>query len=418
MTRVKSRLGKQSGVVIVLCDRHDGRVKSAVVQERQNQYLYYYPPMGTIAFASSSPSSLRTTTTTPRLIGHFESKLSRSSLFFFNSSKRSISFPSLFKNPNSKAKRASSSSSSSSPSSMASSLQVNASSTIGATNENLEVSSSGLVGANDLLIVGPGVLGRLVAEKWRAGCQIFGQTMTMDHHEELIKIGINPSLKGVKATQKFPYVIFCAPPSRTSDYPEDVRAASSNWSGEGSFLFTSSSAPYDCNDNGSCDEDSPVVPIGRSPRTDVLLKAEKVVLESGGCVVRLAGLYKADRGAHIYWLEKGTVEVRPDHILNLIHYEDAASLSVAILKKKLRGQIFLGCDNHPLSRQEVMDLVSQSGKFSKKFEGFTGTADPLGKKLNNSKTREELGWEPKYPSFSQFLDAVVELIKGTGSELQ
>ncbi|KAF5941711.1 hypothetical protein HYC85_019353 [Camellia sinensis] len=63
-----------------------------------------------------------------------------------------------------------------------------------------------------------------------------------------------------------------------------TREAVSSWSGEGSFLFTSSSAPYDCNDNGSCDEDSPVVPIGRSPRTDVLLKAEKAVLESGGSV--------------------------------------------------------------------------------------------------------------------------------------
>lgn len=30
--------------------------------------------------------------------------------------------------------------------------------------------------------------------------------------------------------------------------------------------------------------------------------------------------------------------------------QDAASLSVAILKKKLRNRIFLGCDNHPLSR--------------------------------------------------------------------
>lgn len=33
------------------------------------------------------------------------------------------------------------------------------------------------------------------------------------------------------------------------------------------------------------------MPIGRSPRTDVLLKAEKAVLEFGGSVVRLAGLY-------------------------------------------------------------------------------------------------------------------------------
>lgn len=33
------------------------------------------------------------------------------------------------------------------------------------------------------------------------------------------------------------------------------------------------------------------MPLGRSPRTDVLLKAEKEVLEAGGCVLRLAGLY-------------------------------------------------------------------------------------------------------------------------------
>ena len=37
--------------------------------------------------------------------------------------------------------------------------------------------------------------------------------------------------------------------------------------------------------------------------------------------VKLNYVHKADRGAHSYWLEKGTVEVRPDHILNLIHYE-------------------------------------------------------------------------------------------------
>ncbi|XP_038875886.1 uncharacterized protein LOC120068246 [Benincasa hispida] len=296
-----------------------------------------------------------------------------------------------------------------SPPKMAAPLQVSAFSTIGASEERLETSSSGMTGAHDLLIIGPGVLGRLVAQKWREehpGCEVHGQTFTVDHHDELIQLGIQPSLKGGDATRRFPYVIFCAPPSRSSDYPGDVRLAGSSWNGEGSFLFTSSSAPYDCNDNGPCDEDSPVVPTGRSPRTDVLLKSEKIVIEFGGCVLRLAGLYKADRGAHSYWLQKGTVDVRPDHILNLIHYEDAASLSVAILKKNLRGRIFLGCDNHPLSRQEIMDLMMKSGKFSKKFEGFTGTKDPLGKRLNNLKTRAEIGWEPKYPSFGQFLETI------------
>ncbi|XP_017434161.1 uncharacterized protein LOC124828642 [Vigna umbellata] len=265
------------------------------------------------------------------------------------------------------------------------------------------------ISSHHLLIVGPGILGRLVAQIWRQeypGCEVYGQTVTTNHHEELAKIGINPSLEWTKGSHKFPYVIFCAPPYQSSDYLGDLRLAASSWNGEGSFLFTSSSAPYDCNDNGLCEEDSPVVPIGRSPRTDVLLKAEKIVLEFGGSVLRLSGLYKVDKGPHIYWLEKGIVESRPDHILNLIHYEDAASLAVAILKKQFRGRIFLGCDNHPLSRQEVMDLVYRSGKFSKKFEKFTGTDDPLGKRLNNSKTRQEIRWEPKYSSFAHFLETI------------
>ena len=53
-------------------------------------------------------------------------------------------------------------------------------------------------------------------------CQITGETFTTDHHEELIKMGIHPTLKGVKRDHKFPYVIFCAPPSRSSDYASDV----------------------------------------------------------------------------------------------------------------------------------------------------------------------------------------------------
>ncbi|KAL5187870.1 hypothetical protein HKD37_05G013472 [Glycine soja] len=233
---------------------------------------------------------------------------------------------------------------------------------LSSTEESLS-SSPRVIGEHDLLIVGPGVLGRLVAQKWSQelpGSQVYGQTVTTDHHNELIQMGINPSLKWTEATHKFPNVIYCAPPSRTPDYAGNIRLAALSWNGEGSFLFTSSSAPYDCNDNGPCDEDSPVVPIGRSPRVDVLLKAENV---------------------------------------------DAASLSVAILKKNFRGQIFLGCDNHPLSRQEMMDLVNKSGKFSKKFDKFTGTDGPLGKRLNNTRTSQVVGWEPKYLSFARFLES-------------
>jgi hypothetical protein len=36
--------------------------------------------------------------------------------------------------------------------------------------------------------------------------------------------------------------------------------------------------------------------------------------------------------------------------------QDAASLLVAILNKKFRKRIFLGCDNHPLSRLGLLSL--------------------------------------------------------------
>ncbi|GJV12786.1 hypothetical protein Tco_1354327, partial [Tanacetum coccineum] len=50
------------------------------------------------------------------------------------------------------------------------------------------------------------------------GCQIKRETVTTDQHDELIKMGIKPTLKGVKWDQKFLYVIFCAPPSRSSEF--------------------------------------------------------------------------------------------------------------------------------------------------------------------------------------------------------
>lgn len=47
------------------------------------------------------------------------------------------------------------------------------------------------------------------------------------------------------------------------------------------------------------------------------------------------------------------------------------------------------------------DSLLSSGRIP--YSISTGTSDPLGKRLNNSKTRQELEWEPKYPSFAEFL---------------
>eukprot|EP00245_Coleochaete_scutata_P006790 TRINITY_DN21576_c0_g1_i1.p1 TRINITY_DN21576_c0_g1~~TRINITY_DN21576_c0_g1_i1.p1 ORF type:complete len:372 (-),score=60.71 TRINITY_DN21576_c0_g1_i1:189-1304(-) len=260
----------------------------------------------------------------------------------------------------------------------------------------------------DILIVGPGVLGSMVATEWIKDfpeTKVVGQTNTTNSHERLRSLGVFPIVKDLETAEQdtYPFVIFCAPPSGSSDYAAEVRAAAQRWNGVGSLLFTSSSALYDVNDGGWCDESAPVVPKGKSPRTDVLLNAEEEVLKAGGNVVRFAGLYTLDRGAHTFWLAKGTVPATPDSYLNLIHYEDAATLAKAILLARTRGQIFMGCDNHPVTRKEVMDATVKSGKFEGTFDGFTGTEGDMGKRMCNDATRAAVGWHPKYSSFARFL---------------
>lgn len=66
-------------------------------------------------------------------------------------------------------------------------------------------------------------VGTLYVEQEHPECQIVGQTVTTNHHDELEKLGIKPSLKGTEYGGKFSYVIFCAPPSQSADYAGEVR---------------------------------------------------------------------------------------------------------------------------------------------------------------------------------------------------
>ena len=62
-----------------------------------------------------------------------------------------------------------------------------------------------------------------VLEQEHPDCQIFGQTVTTNHHDELEKLGIKPSLKETEFDGNFSYVIFCAPPSQSPDYAAELR---------------------------------------------------------------------------------------------------------------------------------------------------------------------------------------------------
>jgi hypothetical protein len=56
-----------------------------------------------------------------------------------------------------------------------------------------------------------------------AGCKVVGQTNTTNHHEELQALGIHPITKDKGATDKYPFVVFSAPPHGSENYITEVR---------------------------------------------------------------------------------------------------------------------------------------------------------------------------------------------------
>lgn len=226
-------------------------------------------------------------------------------------------------------------------------------------------------------------------------------------------MGLTTRTKSEADATRYPFVLFAAPPSGSDDYIAEIKAALARWDGRGNFVFTSSAGVYAQEDLSLVNEDSPTVPLGANDRTDRLQNAENAVLEAGGTVVRLVGLYHATRGAHTFFLRQGKVARPGSYTVNLIHYEDAAALCVAALAggasgEAFRGRVFLGADGHPVTFAAMMEATLASGKFQGTVE-FTGAEGPVkGKRVENAATRAALGWQPVYTSYEGFMRAGAE----------
>jgi hypothetical protein len=67
-----------------------------------------------------------------------------------------------------------------------------------------------------------------------------------------------------------------------------------------------------------------------------------------------------------------------------------------------RGQVFVGCDDVPITYKQMMEYCQDSGV----YEGITkflGTDAPTGKSADGRATKARLGWAPKYTTFKKFV---------------
>jgi nucleoside-diphosphate-sugar epimerase len=134
----------------------------------------------------------------------------------------------------------------------------------------------------------------------------------------------------------------------------------------------------------------------------------------------------------------GTVDRWGGYTVNLLHYEDAATLAEAVLSgaglssggdakstsSSWRSKAFLGTDGAPITFQDMCDAAVASGVYKASAPvKFTAAAEEAGssrgKLMSNAATREALGgaWKPKYSSFEAFVASGAVDVYGTDARL-
>jgi len=274
----------------------------------------------------------------------------------------------------------------------------------------------GMRSMSDLLVIGAGQLGRLVANTWKSSypesrVTLKFRSLVRERKQALEKEGFTVISQEEGDPCSAPLVVFCAPPTGNPDYVQDIRAAlDNNWNDKGPgacFLFTSSGSVFAENSGGEVDESSEVI---RTARSEKLVDAEGEVLARGGCVLRLGGLYPYSRDTMEFYRKKGAEIARPRGLINQVHYEDAASSAVRCLENpaKVGREIFLVSDGVPMTKKEVVSVAVNS--YGTEMT-FSDVEEVDGKVYNIEKIRKTLNWKPKHPSFKNSMMQEIEKMK-------
>ena len=173
------------------------------------------------------------------------------------------------------------------------------------------------------------------------------------------------------------------------------------------ILFTSSTSVYAQRDGSKLTEESETKPLRDTSR--ILLQVEKLVLEKGGIVVRLAGIYGPQRSALLSKFLNGTATIDPnnDRFVNQVHRDDIASALFLLLNRaQTSAQIYNVVDDQPLLQSECYHWLAQ--RLNRLLPPTRKSEQPrkrgdTNKRVSNAKLHQ-LGWTPDYPTFRDAME--------------
>ena len=169
------------------------------------------------------------------------------------------------------------------------------------------------------------------------------------------------------------------------------------------FIFTSSTSVYDQKDHSVVTEESVAEPSRATGK--VLRETEEAVLNFGGIVARLSGLYGPGRCHILKNLLKGTASLdgKGERIMNFIHRDDVAKALLLIVgNSSSKGQIF-NVSATPITQHDCYSALAKSFGLPIPLPASTDELKPRkrgdsSKAVSNEKLCQ-LGWIPEYADF-------------------
>jgi nucleoside-diphosphate-sugar epimerase len=204
-------------------------------------------------------------------------------------------------------------------------------------------------------------------------------------------------------------VVHCAS-SGADSYRHVYRDGAANLSAcfpEARLILTSSTRVYSQRDGSLVTEEGQAEPDSDDART--LREAEEIILEHGGIVLRVAGIYGPGRSFLLRSALDG-MAVATDRIINQVHRDDVASAIFFLGQYQTINppRIFNVVDCTPVPRAEILAWLTVRLNLS--LPGSLGPAEQKrgrsNKRVSNAKLRA-LGWAPRYPSYREGFDRSV-----------
>lgn len=182
------------------------------------------------------------------------------------------------------------------------------------------------------------------------------------------------------------------------------------------LFFTSSTSVYAQNDGSLVSEDSPAEPDRET--SQILRKAEELVLAKQGTVLRLSGIYGPGRCIYLQRMLDGTatIEAGPtSRYLNQIHRDDAASAIAHLLslpEDEVKGQIYNVTDGNSPNQRECYESLARF--LDRPAPPEAAPAERTKRALTHKRISNEklcaTGWKPIYPSLIDALKTDANLM--------